>query len=69
MGVEAFYSGFTGKLTGELLRLAEKYHLYVTAGSDYHGNNKMIQPGETGLAEMREAPEGLARFLEKVLSM
>ena len=36
-GVEAYYSGFSPKLIAQMLKLAERYQLYVTAGSDYHG--------------------------------
>ena len=63
-GVEAFYSTFTPKLTAETLFFAEKYHLYVTAGSDYHGRNKLIQLGKTNLAIEKVLPDGVRRFLE-----
>ncbi len=62
-GIEAFYSGFTEKLRGEALALAERYDLFVTAGSDYHGTNKLVGLGETGLAAGEEYPPGLRRFL------
>ena len=65
-GVEAFYSGFTPKIQSEVLELAEKYDLYVTAGSDYHGGNKIVQMGWTNLNDISEAPEGLTRFLSDV---
>lgn len=65
-GLEAFYSGFTPKIQESVLGLAEKYDLYVTAGSDYHGRNKMVELGETNLTDMSEAPGGLIRFLEEV---
>ena len=65
-GVEAFYSGFTDKLRAEVLSLAEKYSLYVTAGSDYHGTNKLVRLGDTGLDHCREWPEGLTRFLSAI---
>ena len=61
-GVEAFYSGFTDKLSRNMLSLAERYGLYVTAGSDYHGKNKMVALGDTG-PERAQDPEGLTRFL------
>lgn len=64
-GVEAFYSGFTPKLTKEMLGLADKYCLYVTAGSDYHGKNKMIRLGDNGLDDADEYPSGLLKFLDK----
>ena len=65
-GLEAFYSGFTPKIQSETLLLAERYDLYVTAGSDYHGCNKMIDLGWTNLEDLSEAPPGLLRFLEDV---
>ncbi|MBQ6508827.1 MAG: PHP domain-containing protein [Flexilinea sp.] len=67
-GVEAYYSGFTPKLQEEILGLAEKYGLYVTAGSDYHGTNKLVVLGNNNLEDVSEGPEGLKRFLaEKAL--
>lgn len=62
-GVEAFYSGYTPELRAEVLGLAEKYGLYVTAGSDYHGSHKPIVLGDTGMDGCRDWPEGLKRFL------
>ena len=66
-GVEAFYSGFTPKLQAEMLFFAEKYGMYVTAGSDYHGNNKLVSLGDTGLNHASALPKGLTLFLEKVI--
>ena len=63
-GVEAFYSGFTKRLTGQMLGMAERYGLYVTAGSDYHGQNKLIELGDNGLERTDELPGGLLSFLE-----
>lgn len=65
-GLEGFYSGFTKVIRNEILGFAERYGLYVTAGSDYHGSNKMIELGDTGLAEAAQRPDGLLRFLEDV---
>ena len=67
LGVEAFYSGFTPKLRAETLSNAEKYNLYVTAGSDYHGKNKLVRLGNTGLRLMDSVPDGMIRFLEDIL--
>ncbi len=39
-GIECHYSLHTPEETQEYLRLAEKYNLVVTGGSDYHGRNK-----------------------------
>lgn len=65
-GVEAYYSGFARKLREEMLSFAEKYGLYVTAGSDYHGTNKTVRLGNTGLQDVEETAEGLQRFLADV---
>ncbi|HCI29459.1 MAG TPA: phosphatase [Fervidobacterium sp.] len=39
-GLEVFYSTHTMAQTDELLRIAKKYDLLMTAGSDFHGDNK-----------------------------
>ncbi|MBR3183401.1 MAG: PHP domain-containing protein [Firmicutes bacterium] len=65
-GVEAYYSGFSERLTGELLGFAKKYDLYVTAGSDYHGKNKLVVLGDTGCFNKNDVPDGLVRFVEAV---
>ncbi|MDO5476218.1 MAG: PHP domain-containing protein [Eubacteriales bacterium] len=62
-GVEAFYSGFSPKLQEEILAFAGRYDLYVTAGSDYHGRNKLVVPGDTGMKTYTPVPEGMERFL------
>ena len=65
-GLEAFYSGFSPRIQQDMLYFAEKYALYVTAGSDYHGKNKMIDLGWTNLEDMEDAPYELRRFLNDV---
>lgn len=65
-GLEGFYSGFTAKLRDEMLFFAEKYSLYITAGSDYHGKNKIVRLGDTGLDEVSQLPPGLESFLEDI---
>ena len=64
-GLEAFYSGFTHKLIRENISYADRYGLFVTAGSDYHGKNKLIPLGDTNLCPPEEYPDGLKRFLEE----
>lgn len=65
-GVEGYYSRFTPKIQAEILSLAEKYDLYITAGSDYHGRNKTVRVGQTNLEDALQAQKGLRRFLEEV---
>ena len=61
MGIEAYYSGFTAKLQKTAAVLAERYDLYTTAGSDYHGTNKLVKLGDTGLNGT--VPERLKSFI------
>ena len=63
-GVECYYSGFTAKLVEQMLEFADKYDLYVTAGSDYHGTNKMVPIGDTNLNNISEAHRRLKDFVE-----
>ena len=49
-----------------MLRFSEKYDLYVTAGSDYHGANKMVILADTGLDEVDAYPAAMERFLADV---
>ena len=44
-GVEAIYPEHTQEQTYELIRFACMHNLYVTAGSDFHGNNKVNKLG------------------------
>ena len=66
-GLEACYSGFAGgKLRGELLGYSEKYDLYVTAGSDYHGTNKLVSLGDVCMDGLEEVPAGMRRFFGRI---
>ena len=67
-GLEGFYSAYTPEMCARMLSFAEKYDLYVTAGSDYHGKNKPVLLGNTHLEWEQELPERLERFLEAVFS-
>ena len=67
-GLEAFYSGFTPQITNEVLDLADRYDLYVTAGSDYHGSNKMIVLGDVGMLGPEARSARLDAFLGRVLN-
>ena len=63
-GVEAFYSRYTPEQQRFLLELAERKDLYASAGSDYHGRNKSVRLGQTGLAGEPAMP--LLRLLERL---
>lgn len=68
-GIECYYSGFSPKMTGEMLELADKYDLLATAGSDYHGTAKLVSLGETGLPSVSEGSGRVRQFLETALDM
>ena len=65
-GLECYYSGYTPRLQQIMLDLAEKYDLYVTAGSDYHGTNKMIELGDLGMETGPIRDSRLEAFLSAV---
>ncbi len=65
-GLEGYYSKYDDASREEVLGLADKYGLYVTAGSDYHGSMKKVVLGNTGFKDPEKAPEGMHRFFEDV---
>ncbi|MBO4460960.1 MAG: PHP domain-containing protein [Clostridiales bacterium] len=67
-GVEAFYSEFSAKMRRQMVDFADRYSLYITAGSDYHGKNKMIALGDNGLSEVDNIfPGNMERFIRRVM--
>jgi len=62
MGLECFYSSYTAEQTEIMLRMAQKYNLLVTAGSDYHGKNKTVVLGDSG----NSIPEKMEPFYRAV---
>ena len=68
MGLECYYSGFVSKEEKTMLKLADKYDMLVTAGSDYHGRNKLIQLGDTGYSPDPEELPRLQAFLTAVFA-
>ena len=67
MGVEAFYSGFSPAHRDMMLGLAGRSGLLVTAGSDYHGKNKIVQLGDTGPGEAAEKAAAVSEFCAEAL--
>ena len=64
-GVECYYSGFTEKLINEMLGFADQYDLYVTAGSDYHGETKLVRLKETNLDSVSDGSPRLIKFINR----
>ncbi len=67
MGLECYYSGFTPKEQNLMLQMADAFDLFVSAGSDYHGTNKLISLGDTNLEDTAEANPHLQQFLNRLL--
>ncbi len=65
-GLECFYSRNTREQTDALVELAEERGIFSTCGSDYHGGNKAVPLGMTGLRERDRVPAPLIRFMEAV---
>lgn len=62
MGLECYYSRYTPEQQEIMLELAEREHLMVTAGSDYHGKNKPVALGQTNQPD----PKKMQRFYKAV---
>ena len=62
-GLECYYSKHTEEETTFLLSIAEERDMLISAGSDYHGENKNIRLGQTGLSGPKLHPL-LINFLE-----
>lgn len=43
-GIEAYYPSHTPQLVDKYLKIAKKYNLIVTGGSDFHGERKLDNP-------------------------
>lgn len=57
MGLECFYPVYTQEQKEIMLRLADKNHFLVTAGSDYHGMHKTARAGVTGCDDINRLRE------------
>ncbi len=62
MGLECYYSSYTPLQKEVMLKLAKKYNLLITAGSDYHGTNKTVKLGQTNNPQS----EDMRRFYQTV---
>lgn len=62
-GIEVFYPAHTYTMKQDLLKIARKYDLFATAGSDYHG----VQSGRTSTPSMNVPQPYYDRLLYKML--
>ncbi len=68
-GLECYYSGFSPKEEKLMLSLADRFDLLVSAGSDYHGKNKLIMLGDTNLENTADANTHLHRLLDELMRL
>lgn len=62
MGIEAFYSTYTPQDEREMRRIADKYGLLLSGGSDFHGANKPNLDLGTGYGRLFVPEEVLDRI-------
>lgn len=66
MGIEALYSTYTNQDERDMFRLAKKYDLLVSGGSDFHGANKPGLDLGTGYGKLF-VPEELLEHMKAAL--
>lgn len=66
MGIEAIYSSYSNQDERDMLRLAKKYELLLSGGSDFHGDNKPGLDLGTGYGKLFVPYEILEKIKEAV---
>lgn len=66
MGLECYHNAHTPQTEEFLRRMAQRYGLLVTGGSDFHGATRPDVTLGTGLARWKDAEECAARLCEAV---
>ncbi len=66
IGIEAYYKDNTPEQTAATLKLAEKYDLIATGGTDYHGIDESKEVMMGGVEVPLEAAERLIAMAEKL---
>lgn len=62
-GVECYYSIFTDSQTKEILEITKKSNLYISGGSDYHGENKPSIKLGIGLGNLNVLSNDIDKWL------
>ncbi len=65
VGIEAYYNGYTADEISRLVRLADKYGLIATGGSDYHGLEATNETVIGGVDVPMESVERLIALAEQ----
>ena len=65
VGIEAYYNSYTADEIGRLVGLADRHHLIITGGSDYHGLDDSNETMIGGTDVPMESVEQLIALAEK----
>ena len=65
IGIEAYYKDYSPDETDAIIRLAEKYDLIVTGGTDYHGIDNRNEVMLGGVEVPLESVENLIALADK----
>lgn len=66
MGIEALYSTYTNQDERDMMRLADKYDLLLSGGSDFHGTNKPNLDLGVGYGKLFVPEEFLTKMKNKI---
>ncbi len=64
MGIEAIYSTYNTAEERQIRSLADKYHLLISGGSDFHGSNKPNLDLATGYGKLH-IPDDILKTMQK----
>ncbi len=67
MGLECYYSAYSEAHQDMMLELADRFRMLATAGSDYHGENKLVHLGNTGCSDPEEINERIRDFYSEAM--
>lgn len=65
-GLECYYSRYTEEQQEMLLEIVSERGLFASAGSDYHGKNKTVRLGQTGMSAEKPLHPCFERFLQEI---
>ena len=66
-GIEGYYSRYTSVEQEEVLKIANKFGMLVSIGSDYHGLNKNIDLLQTNISDNKVINNGVYKLINLLL--
>lgn len=65
-GIECYYSHFTDKQNEDIIKFCKERNLYMSGGSDYHGENKKELQLSCGKGNLEVPKDILSNWIDKV---